>query len=382
MAATPSHSLTTASHPARTAPFAAAAMLLAAGSALAQPGAPVYQSTFPDCITGTNAFQADEGRFWTVDKGCDIYQIDTYERPTIQEFKTVEGKYASKEYFEYLDIVQARTGLDDQFVYVRIDLYGRDNSTSGGDDIEVGMMERYGFRFSTDPDGRNGVLIVSDQPESKNEPNTKFGNIGLSGYRDTNKDVGGADEDGPTGLDVTKSDNPNEESGMNGYDQVIISDGRLEGGPEVAWVRLNPNDNTVVELALDYKALGFTRDQMESLKYFDVEAIKGGPKDPQNYLWNDKYTKQEAGSPNPGQNGQSEFGTDGLKDIYEVDTVRAIAVGGCEADLDGNGELELFDFLTFVNLFNANDPAADCDPDGVFDLFDFLCFTNQFNAGC
>ncbi len=56
--------------------------------------------------------------------------------------------------------------------------------------------------------------------------------------------------------------------------------------------------------------------------------------------------------------------------------------GSCAPDLDGNGALDLFDFLTFVNLFNAADPAADCNTDGVHDLFDFLCFVNAFNAGC
>jgi hypothetical protein len=54
----------------------------------------------------------------------------------------------------------------------------------------------------------------------------------------------------------------------------------------------------------------------------------------------------------------------------------------CYADLDGSGSLDLFDFLAFVNLFNAGDPAADCDASGGFDLFDFLCFVNAFNAGC
>ncbi len=55
---------------------------------------------------------------------------------------------------------------------------------------------------------------------------------------------------------------------------------------------------------------------------------------------------------------------------------------GCYADFTGDGVLDLFDFLGFVNLFNAEDPAADCVDDGVFDLFDFLCFVNAFNAGC
>lgn len=57
----------------------------------------------------------------------------------------------------------------------------------------------------------------------------------------------------------------------------------------------------------------------------------------------------------------------------------------CYADCDGDGALSLFDFLCFVNSFNASDPYADCDANGCslgLDLFDFLCYTNAFNAGC
>jgi hypothetical protein len=54
----------------------------------------------------------------------------------------------------------------------------------------------------------------------------------------------------------------------------------------------------------------------------------------------------------------------------------------CYPDLDDSGTLDLFDFLEFSNLFNAQDPKADCEQNGQFDLFDFLCFTNFFNAGC
>jgi hypothetical protein len=54
----------------------------------------------------------------------------------------------------------------------------------------------------------------------------------------------------------------------------------------------------------------------------------------------------------------------------------------CYPDLDGNGLLDLFDFLTFVNLFNIGSGFADCDQNGGLDLFDFLCFVNAFNEGC
>ena len=351
-------------------------------SALAQPSQPVYQSTFSDCTTGDNSFIGGDGnRYWTVDAGCDTYQIDTYERPTVSEYRIRSGRFASNEYFEYLDIVEASTGVDATYLYVRIVLFGRDNSTSGGDDIEVGMMERYGFRFSTDPDGRNGILIVSDQPEVKNEPNTVYGPLGLSGYRDTNGDVGGADRDGPTGLGVTNTDNPDEEAGLNGFDTVIIDDGELEGGPRVAWVRLDPNDNNVVELALEYAPLGFTEQQMRSLAYFDVEAIKGGPKDPENYLWNDRYAAVEAGSPNPGPGGKSEFGTQGLENIYEVDTVRVVG-GGCPADWNNSGAVDSQDFFDFLNAFFEALPSADFNADAVVNSQDFFDFLTAFFEGC
>ncbi|MEQ8318315.1 MAG: GC-type dockerin domain-anchored protein [Phycisphaerales bacterium] len=61
-----------------------------------------------------------------------------------------------------------------------------------------------------------------------------------------------------------------------------------------------------------------------------------------------------------------------------------LAVGGaaCPADLDGDGELTIFDFLEFQNLFDAGDARADLDGDGSLTIFDFLAFQNLFDAGC
>jgi hypothetical protein len=54
----------------------------------------------------------------------------------------------------------------------------------------------------------------------------------------------------------------------------------------------------------------------------------------------------------------------------------------CGPDLDGSGTLDIFDFLAFVNLFNAGNFGADFNGDGALDIFDFLAFVNAFNAGC
>ncbi|UYV12227.1 MAG: hypothetical protein NCW75_13125 [Phycisphaera sp.] len=54
----------------------------------------------------------------------------------------------------------------------------------------------------------------------------------------------------------------------------------------------------------------------------------------------------------------------------------------CRADLDGDGELTVFDFLAFLNLFDAGSVRADLDGDGSLTILDFLAFQNEFDAGC
>ncbi|MFI4915980.1 MAG: GC-type dockerin domain-anchored protein [Phycisphaerales bacterium JB060] len=54
----------------------------------------------------------------------------------------------------------------------------------------------------------------------------------------------------------------------------------------------------------------------------------------------------------------------------------------CAADLDDDGQLTIFDFLAFQNLFDMGDPVADFDGDGELTIFDFLAFQNAFDAGC
>ena len=54
----------------------------------------------------------------------------------------------------------------------------------------------------------------------------------------------------------------------------------------------------------------------------------------------------------------------------------------CATDLDGDGELTIFDFLAFQTLFEDRDPRADLDGDGELTIFDFLAFQTAFDLGC
>ena len=116
-------------------------LLFGAASADALP-TPVYTTTYADAVTGDNAFNASDGnRYWTVDPGADSYQIGSYERPTVKNYQIIDGKYATDEYFAYLDIHQAKVGFDDQYLYIAIDLFGLDKSTTDWVGTRVGLVE-------------------------------------------------------------------------------------------------------------------------------------------------------------------------------------------------------------------------------------------------
>jgi len=62
-----------------------------------------------------------------------------------------------------------------------------------------------------------------------------------------------------------------------------------------------------------------------------------------------------------------------------------VSFGGpeCKADVNGDGALNLFDFLAFQGAFGNEDPLADfAPPYGVLNIFDFLAFQTAFGNGC
>jgi hypothetical protein len=68
----------------------------------------------------------------------------------------------------------------------------------------------------------------------------------------------------------------------------------------------------------------------------------------------------------------------------------AAAPVACRPDLfpvgAGDGQLNFFDISTFLQAFNAQQPAADFFPaaagDGAFNFFDVSTFLSEYNAGC
>jgi hypothetical protein len=55
---------------------------------------------------------------------------------------------------------------------------------------------------------------------------------------------------------------------------------------------------------------------------------------------------------------------------------------GCPADVNGDGQLSILDFVAFQTLWQAMDSGADCDGSKSFNILDFVCFQALFQAGC
>ncbi len=55
----------------------------------------------------------------------------------------------------------------------------------------------------------------------------------------------------------------------------------------------------------------------------------------------------------------------------------------CQADFNGDGQLNFFDLARFTQAFAATDPSADiAEPFGVWNFFDVSAFVQLFNQGC
>ncbi len=276
--------------------------------------APDFTFEWGDAVTGGNSFTEGGKTHWYVDAGADQYAIDQWERPTNQTYKfwSGAGLYGTDgDYFANLDIVRGLSGFDENFVYFGIDLY--DNALYKNDNPitidQEGLKYDYRVRLSLEENGNNGWLLSTDDPENK--VGTTWGQSGVKGFRNTNGDfaVNG-----------------------NGYNSEFISDGEITqtpyagapnlNGEDTLWARVSPLDDTIVEFALKYANLGLTADDLKTLPYLVFEANKG-TKDPANYIWNQEYTGSQAGSPNYGGSGDdNEFGSQGLGNVYELDTLR------------------------------------------------------------
>jgi hypothetical protein len=108
------------------------------------------------------------------------------------------------------------------------------------------------------------------------------------------------------------------------------------------------------------------------------------------------YTNSDGGTLVPGAQVPGSLDTDGNLESNEwivVDLCTLTPEGCCPADVNGDTELDVLDFLDFIDSFGAceNQPApcagssgvsADYNGDTLVDVLDFLDFLDAFGIGC
>ncbi len=67
--------------------------------------------------------------------------------------------------------------------------------------------------------------------------------------------------------------------------------------------------------------------------------------------------------------------------VHNGDPVRRYCVP-CWPDLDGNGQVDTTDFLSYLNAWSASEPIADWNADGAINTMDFIAFLGDWSAGC
>jgi hypothetical protein len=77
-------------------------------------------------------------------------------------------------------------------------------------------------------------------------------------------------------------------------------------------------------------------------------------------------------------NGPGTFGTVRMG----MDNLVVGEGGGCVADFNGDGMLNILDFVALQGAFQAGDASADINGDGQLNILDFVAFQGLFQRGC
>jgi hypothetical protein len=76
------------------------------------------------------------------------------------------------------------------------------------------------------------------------------------------------------------------------------------------------------------------------------------------------------------------FQTELIGTLPDDEQIYGIASIGCPADFNGDGALNILDFVAFQLAWQAGADAADVNGDGVLDVQDFVAFQQHFVNGC
>jgi hypothetical protein len=184
----------------------------------------------------------------------DSYDIYRMERPFTQEM----------DYLPDMDIATYNVQITEDWVYVSIELIGREPNN------EIGI--HYGVELDLNGDGFAEYLIWSNPPY-KPEWTTE----GVQVFADKNRDT--------AGLSAALSDAPLD---GDGYETLIFDSG-LGDDPDLAWIRAYAGRQATIQFAF--------KESLAGSSFLLGVLADAGLRDVTRMYYNDRFLEEEAGSP-------------------------------------------------------------------------------------
>lgn len=230
-------------------------------TATLSPSPTVAHLTLPGSPAGVHGFLTDRSTAALAPEHraiSDNFETNLFERPFAAE---------GMEYRPDLDITRAELSKSLPFIYITISLEGPP---------PAGSLAQYGVEVDNDIDGRGDWLILAATPLD-----SSWTTEGVRACRDSDEDVGGAM---PMRADASGIN-------LNGYDDCVFDSG-AGISPDEAWVRLDPDHNNQIQIALLHSLIG------SDDKFLWGVWADAGERDPGRFDYQDHFTLAEAGSAN------------------------------------------------------------------------------------
>lgn len=241
------------------------------------PGQPGWVSQY--WIETNSASTADQKRA----NGGDYLNQNLLERP----FSAEEMVYRPD-----VDLVRVEISQDQTFYYFMLYLSDVNPDTNL-------LSAYYGVELDISRDGRGDLLLWA-----LGDGSTEWRITDVFVYQDANNDVGGSRP--------LLAEAPNYSG--DSYEKLLFSPDHLDD-PDAAWKRVDPADDSVIQLAIKKSVLG------NATAFMWNGWTDDGVKDPAMFDYNDFFTLTEAGSP---IGGAADYP---LKDLYLTDNTCRLAYG-------------------------------------------------------
>lgn len=251
---------------------------------------PVIQHT--DVPVGLPEKQSGQAADFNASKILESKAVIGGDRFTFEKFERPFNASTMDVYYSEIDIVNTLVYQDATWIYGIITL----NQLQGNGLENV----KYAIELDTDIDGKGDWLIIASKPSS-----TEWVVEGVQVFRDANKDVGGEQP-------MLTDNNP---AAGDGFETIIFDQGN-GSDPDIAWVRISPNDPNTIELA-------FKQTTLESPERYLINMWAGTKLiDPALFDISDNFTHEQAGAADTGLNIFYP-----IKEVAEIDNSCRMAIG-------------------------------------------------------